>query len=208
MSDAGFLLQNKFPVFIWWSGNSDHVFDNGSEELLAVMNENMAAHFHVEWSCLLVKHCEFTLFPKMAWVNIPSGKICHNEPVFVPALPRETGRSRSWTCSLPRGSFAVSSRVFRWCPVFPCSSFLWSHPAPSWGVAPAEPTSTPLSRSWTRGDGSATCAIGSMMVWTREGKMGIYWKSCCQSNTAGHPRVFQANHISLDSNSIEWQNFF
>lgn len=46
----------------------------------------------------------------------------------------------------------------------PCSSFLWWHPAPSSGVGPAEPTSTPSSRSWTRGGGSATCVIGSMMV--------------------------------------------
>lgn len=36
MSDAGFLLQNKFLVFIIWRiGNSDQIFDNGSEELLA-----------------------------------------------------------------------------------------------------------------------------------------------------------------------------
>lgn len=56
----------------------------------------------------------------------------------------------------PRAGFA---------PLF-CSSFLWWHPAPSSGVGPAEPTSTPSSLSWTRGGGSVTCVIGSMMVRT------------------------------------------
>lgn len=62
----------------------------------------------------------------------------------------------------------VSQKLFLIC-FYKYSSFLLWHPARLLGVGSAEPTSIPLSLSWTREGGSATFAIGLMMVSNRRG---------------------------------------
>lgn len=106
-----FCRTNSLFFIIWWSGHSDQIFDNDSEELLAGWMKTSQRISMSNKSWLLVKHCEFTLFLERAWLNIPSGKICHNEAVFVPALPWETSRLRRRTCPMSRGSFVVEQGI-------------------------------------------------------------------------------------------------